>query len=347
MQADAAAAAAAAEGPPAEKAVVLQEDLCLPGAATPAPAAAPLLSVLQGALADQLLQVWEFACCFGPLLGLAQVPSLAQLERGLLGTVSHTGTMASAFLQEAAAAAQAAGGGGDTAAGGDGAAAAAAAAPAAAGGALAAAAAAASRTQVEYDAAAGAAWVQLHMAILDVLVQDAFTAVTNVVFGAEQLKAAAQREVRAGMPLVDGTTWPETARRLLAATATATFLAQVRPRVCVCVCARARGVCVLRVARPAAAHAHTVRCAGLDSHRCHTVCDPAARRRHARPHRRVSQRAARRAAAPRSWTCRGSCAAWRRRTGRSTCAAGSTCPTSSAAWRCCRRAAARRLPSRC
>jgi hypothetical protein len=47
--------------------------------------------VLQGSLADQLLQVWEFACCFSPLLGLEQVPSLQQLERGLLAVVSHTG----------------------------------------------------------------------------------------------------------------------------------------------------------------------------------------------------------------------------------------------------------------
>lgn len=50
-----------------------------------------IVFVLQGHLADQLLQVWEFACCFGPLLGLEQVPSPQQLERGLLGVVSHTG----------------------------------------------------------------------------------------------------------------------------------------------------------------------------------------------------------------------------------------------------------------
>jgi hypothetical protein len=45
MQADAAAAEAAAKAPlPAPS---LQEDLTLPGASTPAPAAAPVLAILQ------------------------------------------------------------------------------------------------------------------------------------------------------------------------------------------------------------------------------------------------------------------------------------------------------------
>jgi hypothetical protein len=118
--------------------------------------------LLQGALADQLLQVWEFACCFGPLLGLEQVPSPQQLERGLLGVISHTGTAASSILtappdgdhhphrdapdNTAAAAGVAAGDAG-------------------------AAAVDVSPEQVEFDAAAGAAWVQLHVAVLSVLVQ--------------------------------------------------------------------------------------------------------------------------------------------------------------------------------
>ena len=127
--------------------------------------------LLQGPLADQLLQVWEFACCFGPLLGLEQVPSPQQLERGLLGVVSHTGTAASSILtappdgdhhphRDAPDNIAAAAGG----PAGDAGAAAAAAAAAAAGVDV-------SPEQVEFDAAAGAAWVQLHVAVLSVLVQ--------------------------------------------------------------------------------------------------------------------------------------------------------------------------------
>jgi hypothetical protein len=79
-----------------------------------------------------------------------------------------------------------------------------------------------------FDAAAGSAWVQLHIAVLGVLVQDVFAAVSGAVFDTENMRAAAMRELRAATPVVDETTWPEAARRLLAATATATFLAQVR-----------------------------------------------------------------------------------------------------------------------
>lgn len=227
----AAAADAAAKAPPAP--VVLQEDLTLPGVSTsPAPAAAPVLSVLQGLLADQLLQAWEFACCFGPLLGLEEVPSLQQLERGLLGVVSHTGTVASSICDKLRNSSS-----GD-AAGGDAAAAAAAADASAAHLSAAAAAAAAAvpltTEQLDFDDAAGAAWVQLHVAVLNALVQDVFTAVSNVVFDTENMRAAAMRELRAATPVVDVTTWPEAARRLLAATSTATFLAQVG--VCVCLC---------------------------------------------------------------------------------------------------------------
>jgi hypothetical protein len=132
--------------------------------------------LLQGPLADQLLQVWEFACCFGPLLGLEQVPSPQQLERGLLGVVSHTGTAASSILtappdgdhhphRDAPDNIAAAAGGPAGDAGAAAAAAAAAAASAAAAGVD------VSPEQVDFDAAAGAAWVQLHVAVLSVLVQ--------------------------------------------------------------------------------------------------------------------------------------------------------------------------------
>lgn len=60
-----------------------------------------------------------------------------------------------------------------------------------------------------------------------VVSQDVFTAVSNAVFDTEGMRAAALRELRSATPVVDDTTWPEAARRLLAATATATFLAQV------------------------------------------------------------------------------------------------------------------------
>jgi hypothetical protein len=166
-----------------------------------------VLSVLKGTLADQLLQVWESACCFAPLLQLQQAPSLEQLERGLLGVVSHTGTMASSILHDASS--------GSAPAGSSALAAAAAAAPV-------------GQEQLDADVAAGSAWVQLHTAILDVLVQDVFGAVSHAVFDVEGMRAASKRELAAATPVVDETTWPEAARRLLAATATATFLAQVR-----------------------------------------------------------------------------------------------------------------------
>jgi hypothetical protein len=86
----------------------------------------------------------------------------------------------------------------------------------------------ASAEQLAFDAAAGSAWVQLHTAVLGVLVQDVFAAVSGAVFDTENMRAAAMRELRAATPVVDERTWPEAARRLLAATATATFLAQVR-----------------------------------------------------------------------------------------------------------------------
>ncbi|KAF6256132.1 hypothetical protein COO60DRAFT_144260 [Scenedesmus sp. NREL 46B-D3] len=246
--ADAATAAAAGDKqqkPAAPLPPPLQEDLQLPGAtSSPSPAAAPVLSQLNGKQAHQLLQVWEFACCFGPLLELGEVPSLQQLEAGLLGCISHTGTMASSMLAQLSSAA-AAGSGGDA---GPGAAAqqqqeseadpevtAAAAAAAAAAGAdsealRAAAAAAASAGQVAWGDAAGAAWVQLHISLLRLLVQEIFGAVSGATFDIAGMKAAQLRDLRTAMPHVDITTWPEAARRYLAAAATATFLAQGEPK---------------------------------------------------------------------------------------------------------------------
>lgn len=212
--------------PPA--AVPLQEDLLLSGVnSKPAPAASAAFRVLKGEQAEQLLQVWEFACCFGPLLGLEQVPSLQQLEAGVLGLVSHTGTMASSMLdrvdpasnsssqQQPASDAEAA----------EDVSPAAAAARSAAATAL-----GISQEQIESEAAAGNSWVQLHTAVLGILVEDVFTAVSNATFDTEHMKAAQLRELRAAMPQVDFTTWPEAARRYLAAAATATYLAQGEPK---------------------------------------------------------------------------------------------------------------------
>lgn len=215
--------------------VPLQEDLQLPGATSgAAPAAAPVLSALQGRQAHQLLQVWEFACCFGPLLELGEVPSLQQLEAGLLGLVSHTGTMASSMLEllagqpDAAAGSQGrqqqqAGHGGTLPA----AAVAAGLDPASL---AAAAAAAASSEQVAADAAAGSSWVKLHVAILRLLVEEIFGSVSAATFDTEHMRAAQLKDLRAATPYVDVTTWPEAARRFLAAAATATYLAQGEPK---------------------------------------------------------------------------------------------------------------------
>lgn len=467
MQVDAAAAEAAAKAPlPAPS---LQEDLTLPGASTPAPAAAPVLSILQaswlghrqlgaagaqeqhstaqhlladqahigcvplclfvegsgslgchapcgmlsracaccccclqGHLADQLLQVWEFACCFGPLLGLEQVPSPQQLERGLLGVVSHTGapcsravmlvlpcrwwsvrcpaalhdwqalchiaacavpcttpaclcadvsfagTVASTVLDNLRSSGSGSAAPGDHAAAAD-AANSAPKTPAAAAGSSAAAVAAAavpvSAEQLAFDAAAGSAWVQLHVAVLSVLVGDVFAAVSAAAFDVEAMRQAKQRELRAATPVVDETTWPEAARRLLAATATATFLAQVgrshwAPR----------GFCTGAKAPSAHeqpnTHSHSS-CARLVFlftlcantcvyHACMTAANTLTN-----VHRgylcRVSPRAVRRAAVRVSWTCPGSCAAWRFLIGLSTWLGASTHPTSSAGSHCCHR----------
>jgi hypothetical protein len=128
----------------------------------------------------------------------------------ILDTLPHSSSAEGTDAAAAAAATPAAGGNTD---------------PAAA--AVAAAAAALSLEQLAFDAAAGAAWVRLHTSLLQVLVQDVFSAITAVVFDTEAMRAAALRELRAATPVVDETTWPEAARRLLSATATATFLAQV------------------------------------------------------------------------------------------------------------------------
>jgi hypothetical protein len=234
---DAAAAADKQPKPAAPQPPPLQEDLQLPGAtSSAAPAAAPVLSQLSGKQAHQLLQVWEFACCFGPLLDLGEVPSLQQLEAGLLGCISHTGTMASTMLAQITAAAGSSGAGDAdnqqqqevevdpevTAAAAAAAAAAAGADPAA----LSTAAAAANPEQVSRDDAAGAAWVQLHVSLLRLLVQEIFAAVSGATFDTAGMKAAQLRDFRTATPYVDITTWPEAARRYLAAAATATFLAQ-------------------------------------------------------------------------------------------------------------------------
>ena len=144
-----------------------------------------------------LLQVWEFACCFGPLLGLEKVPSPQQLEAGLLGLVSHTGTMASSVARqladvqqqqqqqqpvdvlsvESAATAPSA------------------AAAAAVGSGL-------DDDQLQADAAAGSAWVQLHVGILSLLLDDIFQAVAGATFDMEHMKAGELRELRAAAPQV-------------------------------------------------------------------------------------------------------------------------------------------------
>jgi hypothetical protein len=239
---DAAAAAAAdkQQKPAAPQPPPLQEDLQLPGAtSSAAPAAAPVLSQLNGKQAHQLLQVWEFACCFGPLLDLREVPSLQQLEAGMLGCVSHTGTMASSLLAQITAAADGSNSSAEQQQEADvtadpevtaAAAAAAAAAGADATALSAAAAAAASAEQVARDDAAGAAWVQLHVSLLRLLVQEIFGAVSGATFDTAAMKAAQLRDLRTATPYVDITTWPEAARRYLAAAATATFLAQGEPK---------------------------------------------------------------------------------------------------------------------
>lgn len=186
-----------------------------------------------------------------------------------------------------------------------------------------------SAEQLAFDTAAGSAWVQLHIAVLNVLVQDVFTAVSNAVFDTENMRAAAMKELRAATPVVDETTWPEAARRLLAATATATFLAQVRlvlsgivwhqVLACfLCVCrwlwvpfhddynadkdASAEATSALHsvVLLPAAANHNHLSALVL------LLCC------------RESPRAAQQAAVRVSWICQGSCAAWRCRTGHST-----------------------------
>jgi hypothetical protein len=94
----------------------------------------------------------------------------------------------------------------------------------------AAAAAAAGAEQVARDDAAGAAWVQLHVSLLRLLVQEIFGAVSGATFDTAAMKAAQLRDLRTATPYVDITTWPEAARRYLAAAATATFLAQGEPK---------------------------------------------------------------------------------------------------------------------
>jgi hypothetical protein len=94
----------------------------------------------------------------------------------------------------------------------------------------AAAAVAAGAEQVARDDAAGAAWVQLHVSLLRLLVQEIFGAVSGAMYNTAAMKAAQLRDLRTATPYVDVTTWPEAARRYLAAAATATFLAQGEPQ---------------------------------------------------------------------------------------------------------------------
>jgi hypothetical protein len=197
--------------------LALLEDMELPGATNmQLPGGAAALQHLSGEQAADLMQVWQFCCRFGSVLDLPEVPTLKQLEQGLLGVVSHSGLTA-ALVQAAQSAAGLAAG--LTSVGSDAAPAAAeeAQAGAAAGedaaaaggtlegapstaslhkdgsGSLAGAPSAAgatgqrssssssSSTSADKDsaAAAGDAWVKLHVALLELLVGDAYGAVST------------------------------------------------------------------------------------------------------------------------------------------------------------------------
>jgi hypothetical protein len=188
--------------------MALLEDMELPGAANmQLPGGAAALQHLSGEQAADLMQIWQFCCRFGAVLDLAEVPSLKQLEQGLLGVVSHSGLTA-AGLQAVQSAAGAAGltgmgSGAAPAAAEEGQAAAAAEAGEEAGaaggsaegavsllrdgsGSLAAAPGApgqrSSSSAGDKDsaaAAAGEAWVGLHVALLELLVGDAYGAVST------------------------------------------------------------------------------------------------------------------------------------------------------------------------
>lgn len=142
-----------------------------------------------------LLQVWEFACCFGPLLGLEKVPSPQQLEAGLLGLVSHTGTMASSMARQLADAQQQQQQQPVAMPPAQPAASATAAAAAVLGSTL-------QGDQLQADAAAGLAWVQLHVGILSLLLDDVFQAVAGATFDMEHMKAGELRDLRAAAPHV-------------------------------------------------------------------------------------------------------------------------------------------------
>ncbi|WIA34750.1 hypothetical protein OEZ86_013057 [Tetradesmus obliquus] len=78
--------------------------------------------------------------------------------------------------------------------------------------------------------AEGAAAAGPDAAAAGAAVQEIFGAVSGATFDTTSMKAAQLRDLRTATPYVDITTWPEAARRYLAAAATATFLAQGEPK---------------------------------------------------------------------------------------------------------------------
>ncbi|WIA14572.1 hypothetical protein OEZ85_003088 [Tetradesmus obliquus] len=78
--------------------------------------------------------------------------------------------------------------------------------------------------------AEGAAAAGPDAAAAGAAVQEIFGAVSGATFDTASMKAAQLRDLRTATPYVDITTWPEAARRYLAAAATATFLAQGEPK---------------------------------------------------------------------------------------------------------------------
>ena len=191
---------------------LLVEDMELPGAASmQLPVARPALECLRGEQAGALMQAWEFCCRFGEVLGLEQSPDLREMEQGVLGVVSHLGTAAAevAARKQAEGVTGAAGvtdrpaggpvslvdGGGERVGGSRGGSP----SPAAAAGAVAGKAEEAAAAVVA-DAgavAAGRSWVDLHVALVELLVADAFGAVA-----ASEMRDMKPAEIRAGTPKV-------------------------------------------------------------------------------------------------------------------------------------------------
>jgi hypothetical protein len=232
------AAAAAGGGYAHPQQLLLFEDLELPNAAEmQLPAARCALEWLRGEQAGALMQAWEFCCRFGEVLGLEQSPNLLEMEQGLLGVVCHLGTAAAQVAgrglvgggsgaagvgngEVAASGAQpsalgsppapgaATGSAGASGTGGDdkvaGSRGASPSPPGAAGtvaaGAEGATARAAGAGGTEAVAvAAGRSWVDLHVALVELLVSDAFGAVA-----AAEMPGMKPGEIRAGTPKVRG-----------------------------------------------------------------------------------------------------------------------------------------------